>query len=155
MIADLSANHFERHALLCGFSIDRVQSDYGYDLYLFTYNANGEIQTGDIRVQLKATDHMPQARQNGYFAVRVDRSDLALWLYEVLPVILVVYDAQADKAYWVHVQQYFDDRPDFSLFAAGQTVTIHIPLESTLTIDAIHRFAALKADALRLGRQAI
>ena len=29
VLADLSINHVERHVLLCGFSVDRVEHDYG------------------------------------------------------------------------------------------------------------------------------
>src|SRR5262249_34564309 len=43
VIADLSANHVERHALLCGFSVERIRLDYGIDLIIHTYNRSGEI----------------------------------------------------------------------------------------------------------------
>lgn len=46
IIADLSANHVERYILRCGFSVERVQHDYGIDLVLFTYNSDGEIEPG-------------------------------------------------------------------------------------------------------------
>jgi hypothetical protein len=32
VIADLSVNHVERQALLCGFSVERIRVDYGIDL---------------------------------------------------------------------------------------------------------------------------
>ena len=32
IIADLSANHVEYFALECGFSIERIEADYGYDI---------------------------------------------------------------------------------------------------------------------------
>ncbi len=48
VIADLSANHVERHALLCGFSVERVTHDYGIDLWIATYNRAGEIENGQI-----------------------------------------------------------------------------------------------------------
>jgi hypothetical protein len=37
-------NHVERVALLCGFSVERVQRDYGVDLIIFTYSESGEVQ---------------------------------------------------------------------------------------------------------------
>jgi hypothetical protein len=42
VIADLSVNFVERQVLLCGYTVERVWHDYGYDLFLFTYNARGE-----------------------------------------------------------------------------------------------------------------
>ena len=36
VLADLSINHVERQVLRCGFSADRVQHDYGYDLTMAT-----------------------------------------------------------------------------------------------------------------------
>jgi hypothetical protein len=37
VIADLSVNHVERFALLCGYSVQRIQPDYGVDLIVYTY----------------------------------------------------------------------------------------------------------------------
>ena len=44
VIADLSANHVEKQALLCGFSVERVRHDYGIDLIWFTYDEHGEVE---------------------------------------------------------------------------------------------------------------
>jgi hypothetical protein len=56
IIADLSFNHFERHVLECGHIAEPVWHDYGYDVIVFTYTAQGELEPGQILVQLKATD---------------------------------------------------------------------------------------------------
>jgi hypothetical protein len=53
VIADLSVNFVERQALLCGYSVERVRYDYGYDLLLFTYNTKGEIERGFIFCKLR------------------------------------------------------------------------------------------------------
>ncbi len=58
MIADLSANHVERYALRCGFTVERIVHDYGIDLTLSTYSASGEIENGLVYIQLKATDRL-------------------------------------------------------------------------------------------------
>lgn len=55
IIADLSVNHIERFVLLNGYSTERVNCDYGIDLIIFTYDANGEIENGQIFVQLLVT----------------------------------------------------------------------------------------------------
>lgn len=57
IIADLSANHVERHVLLCGYSVERVVHDYGIDFLLYTYGAAGDIEAETIKIQLKATDN--------------------------------------------------------------------------------------------------
>lgn len=44
IIADLSANHVEKHVLHCGFTVERMVHDYGVDLLLYTYSPEGEIE---------------------------------------------------------------------------------------------------------------
>lgn len=46
VIADLSANHVERHALLCGYSVERCLHDYGIDLVITTYDTQGNVENG-------------------------------------------------------------------------------------------------------------
>ncbi len=152
IISDLSVNYFERQSLLCGFSVERVTHDYGYDLFLFTYNAEGEIDNGDIRVQLKATDNLPSPKPDGTFPFLVSRSDLVLWLNELMPVILSIYDAQADTAYWLYIQQYFHQIAEFNFFAVGQTVTVHVPLTNVLEPEAVKKFTVFQFDECRKGR---
>jgi hypothetical protein len=35
IIADLAINHVERQVLLCGYSVERIEHDYGIDLVTF------------------------------------------------------------------------------------------------------------------------
>jgi hypothetical protein len=58
VIADLSVNHAERLALMCGFSVERAVHDYGIDLIVFTYDDHGWPEIGHVLVQLKSTDHL-------------------------------------------------------------------------------------------------
>lgn len=85
IIADLSVNHVERFVFLCGYSVERVEYDYGFDLVIFTYDANGEIDNGQIYVQLKATDSLRILVDQETIAFSVRRSDLELWLFEPMP----------------------------------------------------------------------
>src|SRR5689334_16982376 len=107
VIADLSVNHVERHALLCGFAVERVAHDYGIDLELFTFNRKGEIEEGKVLLQLKASDRLAIRPGQESFSFRIERSDLVLWLAQPMPVILVVYDARMEAAYWLYVQSHF------------------------------------------------
>ena len=55
----------ERYALLCGYSVERRVHDYGIDLVILTYDPQGNVENGEILVQLKATDHPRWISQGG------------------------------------------------------------------------------------------
>lgn len=152
IIADLSANHVERYILRCGFSVEHVQHDYGIDMVLFTYNSDGEIEPGQVYIQLKATDLLTVLQDRQTLAFPVKRSDLALWLDEPMPYILVLYDARADMAYWLYVQAYFERLHEFSLAQAGDIVMVHLQKTNVIDDEAIQRFAQFKNDVLRQVR---
>jgi hypothetical protein len=44
VLADLSVNYVERQVLFCGCAVQRIYSDYGYDLMMSTFKPNGEIE---------------------------------------------------------------------------------------------------------------
>jgi hypothetical protein len=146
VIADLSVNHLERHVLLAGHTLHCVYFDYGYDVAMFTYRSNGEAEPGLAFFQVKATDQLPLLRDGKTFSWPVSRRDLRLWFEEVYPVVLVVYDAQADKAYWLYVQDYFADWRTTDLFAAGETISVHIPLRCRITQRTMKQIAGFKRD---------
>jgi hypothetical protein len=155
VLADLSANHVERYALLCGYSVERFEHDYGIDLALYTYSAEGEVENGAIYVQLKATDALPTLKDEQSIALEVDRSDLEYWLEEPMPVILILYDAQADLAYWLYIQHYLRGRPSFDLSATGRTVTVHLSKAALLDQSAMRRFGQFRDEVLRQIRGVI
>lgn len=148
VIADLGVNHVERAILRCGFSVERVSHDYGVDLYMFTYDEEGEAENGLVFLQLKATDHLKLRADGAAVLFRVERADLDRWLAEPLPVVLVVYDARADRAYALYVQAHFASRNKVRK-AAEKSVTVHIPRENVFAEEAVRRFAAAKAAVLR------
>jgi hypothetical protein len=144
VIAELGVNHVERQALLCGFSVERIVHDYGIDLMLFTYNADGEIENGVIFLQVKASERIKPLAKGGGISFPVLRTDLLYWLSEVYPVILIVYDVSADRACWVDVQGYFASQQSFNLFRVGRTVRVHVSLNQVLDSEAVRHFAALR-----------
>jgi hypothetical protein len=144
VLADLSINHVERQVLLCGFSVDRVQHDYGYDLTMATYSDTGEFEPGAVYIQVKATDRLPGLADDRTIPWPISRRDLKLWRAETYPVILVVYDGQKDKAYWIHIQAYISDHRTPELFAGGDTIRVHIPIGSRLNQRAIRAIAQCK-----------
>lgn len=144
VIADLAVNHVERQVFLCGYTAQKQYHDYGIDLTVCTFNGRGEQESGNIFIQVKATEQAKVLRSAQAVAVRVDRANLRTWLSEVLPVVLVVYDVAANTACWVHVQDYFQRQAGFNLFRANQTVTIRVPASQVLDEEAVRGFAIIR-----------
>jgi Domain of unknown function (DUF4365) len=155
IIADLSVHHVEGHVLRCGWVVERLVHDYGIDLRLLTFNRQGEVEAGEVVLQLKATDHLRPRSATRPIAFRLERSDLIVWLTELRPVILIVYDARKDVAYWLYVQSYFQRLKDFSLFTAGQTVTVQVPRTNVLTTAAVRKFARFRNQVIAQTRGVI
>jgi hypothetical protein len=152
VIADLAVNHVERQVLLCGCTVERVVHDYGIDLILFTYSPLGEWEDGNVFLQIKATEHLEVLRSGQAASFRVKRADLQGWLFHVLPVVLIVYDVSGDRAYWVHVQGYFQTDPGFNVFRLGATFTMHLPTSQVLTPEAVRHFGVLRDQAFKEHR---
>ncbi|MBK8940269.1 MAG: DUF4365 domain-containing protein [Polyangiaceae bacterium] len=134
MIADISANHVEFFALRKGFSVQRIQNDYGIDLQLATYDAKGYIENGWISVQLKATDTIKMRSKGTAVAFTADARDLRMWQKEIYPVILIAVRRQDCKAYWTYVQRYFERRGQ--AWQEGQDARPSTPCEGS---DQRHR----------------
>jgi Domain of unknown function (DUF4365) len=109
IIASQSLNHVEKFIYDKGFSAERVESDYGYDLIVSTYDSNGYVEPGFILLQLKATDGIRRVENSTFISFPISIKDYRHWTAEGYPVFLIVYDAIDRKAYWIHVQQYFKD----------------------------------------------
>jgi hypothetical protein len=144
VIADLSICFVEWQALQCGYTVERIRHDYGIDLELKTYNKIGERESGDILIQVKATDTLSLGDGQSTFSFRIERADLVSWLGETSPVILIVFEALKKRAFWCYVQQYFQAQKEFNIFAAGKTITIRIPVANRLTPEAMRRFARFR-----------
>ncbi|TWH43909.1 DUF4365 domain-containing protein [Dulcicalothrix desertica] len=148
IIADLSVNFVEKYIFLCGYSVERIEYDYGYDLQIFTYDENGEIENGQIYVQLKATNSLIKLVDNETVTFKLTRSDLELWLNEPMPCILIIYDAQAQEAYWLYLQAYFENLEKFDLRQVRDSVVVRIPKSNIINQEAIKKFATFKNDVL-------
>ena len=107
--------------------------------------------------QVKATDNLSLLADRKTISWMVSRRDLRLWLNEVYPVILAVYDGKRDRAFWLHLQAYFTSYPTAELFLAGQTINVRLRLTDRLTRRSVNRIverknvihAALPRQALR------
>jgi hypothetical protein len=74
-------------------------------------------------------------------ACRVERADLRAWLAEPWPVILIAYDAAVDTAFWLYVQEHFQQRPRFNPNRGSAEVTIRIPRTNVVNTAALQHFA--------------
>jgi len=155
VIADLGVNYVERQVLLCGGSVQRIYSDYGYDLIVSSFNARGEIEGGNAFFQVKATDDLPLLANGKTISWVVSRRDLRLWLNEACPVILAVYDGRRDRAFWLHVQAYFSAHASADLFLTGQTINVHLQLTDRLNARSIRTIVRRKnlIQARLLGKE--
>jgi len=63
VIADLSVHHVEGFILEEGHTTQRLGSDYGYDLLLWTFDEHGYAEPGSIYFQFKAGRHCNRAEQ--------------------------------------------------------------------------------------------
>jgi len=111
---------------------------------MFTFDANGETEAGEVRIQVKASDKLIRSGRRRGIPFRLDRSDLIHWMNEMLPVVLVIYDAQNEIAYWLDVKEYFREEADFNLFSAGQTITIYVPHSNVFNPSTVSRLADKK-----------
>ena len=142
VIADPGVNHVERAVLLCGYTVERTRHDYGIDLWIETYDRRGQAELGELKLQVKATDAVRRTA-GGDVLWRVAVADLRSWLFDIVPVILAVYDAKGDVAYWLDVQEYARGlTPPLSL--TGRTVTVPIPVANVWTPAAVRRLRAMK-----------
>lgn len=124
VIAAQSINHVERIVIDEGHTVERPEHDYGYDLYVVTYDTDGYIEPGLFYIQVKAAGELKESGTNYVFDL--DIRDYNLWMNELMPVILVLYDASRRKAYWLDVQDYF--RRDFARRPRKNAKTIRVSL---------------------------
>ena len=153
VIADLSVNHVERVVLRCGWTVERTRHDYGLDLYLETYNIDGEGENGWVRFQLKATDSLRRSADGTVIPLRLEWRDLLFWLNEAEPVMLLLYDAREDRAYWLYVQEYFRQTQWTTRASAASTMTVRVPADNVLDEASVRLFARFRDELRSAGEE--
>lgn len=139
VLEDLSENHLEYLVLQRGHLLRRPSRDYGLDVTMFHFSESGELENGEVRFQLKATDNPQTTQNNTAIAVRVSKKDLHHWSFEVYPIMLIVFDASRESAYWVHIQDHLRET-SMELDGQHDTLTVPVPLDNLLTVDVIDVF---------------
>jgi hypothetical protein len=145
VIADLSAHHVEGVVLEEGHTVQRLSSDYSYDLLLRTFDAKGYPEPGLVYIQLKAAQSLETVGPS-YYVFDVDIRDYHLWTKEEMPVVLILFDASRRKAYWLAVQRYFQEDVARRPKKGAKTVRVRVPKRQTLNRAAIETMRKLKRE---------
>jgi hypothetical protein len=146
VIAAQSINYVERFIIEEGHTAERLASDYGYDLVLYTYDEDGFAEEGAVYLQLKASEKLKAS--GGGFAFDVDLRDYTRWIREPMPVILILFDASKRKAHWVYVQRYFAENESRKPRQGAQTIRIGVPKRQVVSRRAIKTMRAYKQEVL-------
>ncbi|HEX5273248.1 MAG TPA: DUF4365 domain-containing protein [Gemmataceae bacterium] len=150
VIADQSVNHVERFIIDEGHIAQRWGSDYGYDLTLITFDEDGYIEPASVYFQLKASDSLRAVGTCYVFDLNI--RDYNLWMMDEMPVILVLFDAPRRRAYWLAVQQYFQEDAGRQPKSGAKTVRLRVPRRQVVNRRAVAVWRKLKWDALRWAK---
>ena len=139
IIEDLGLNHIERQILLSGNVLKRNQGyDYGYDGTIDTFDSIGQTDNLSFFVQLKSTDSIQLSLPKLGYIVDLSKRDLELWLNSKYPVLLILYDAQQEIAYFVELQTYFNENR-LLLKNVRKFVRVFLPQKSVFDKTAIQK----------------
>jgi hypothetical protein len=135
----------ERFVIDEGHTALRVDSDYGYDLVLFTYDGQGYVEPGSTFIQLKAAESL--AASGNHYVFGLDIRDYNLWMMEEMPVILVLYDASQRRAHWLAVQAYFRQDIKRRPKRGARSVRVRVPRRQVVNRRAVALWRDLKWQA--------
>ena len=135
VIADQSVNHIERYVIDEGHTVQRQHVDYGYDLSVVTYDQDGYVEPGLFYIQVKAAEELQEVGPNYVFDL--DVRDYNLWTMELMPVVLILYDASRRKAFWLHIQDFFDREFARRPRKMAMTIRVSIPKRQAFNCRAV------------------
>jgi hypothetical protein len=127
IIADLSLVHVQFFIATAGFTSEATTKDYGYDLAVNTFDGDGLIEPGSILIQLKASESLKPHSDNTSYSFDLDVRDYNLWIKELNPVFLILFEASSTRAYWLYLQQYAAQSMNRKPRAGAKTVRVKIP----------------------------
>jgi len=148
VIADLSFYYVAYRVAKCGFAIESTETDYGYDATVYTYNKRGEVENGNIWLQLKATDRIEKYKNKSSLTFQIDRKDLNLWSGEPFPVYLILFDVASKTAYWVYLQRYLEEDGIDPTKLKTETLAIRIDPEQIVNKRSVRMWRKDKQDVL-------
>ena len=142
VIGEMGLNFLERQVLRRGHQLKRIaEPEYGTDALMLHFSPQtGEIENGWVEFQVKSTDELKFVDNGKSVSCRVEIAHVHYWYWEVAhPCILVLYDAQKHRAFWIDIQGYLENHR----FEASETLTVQIPTSSKLTVNAVDRFRTM------------
>jgi hypothetical protein len=146
VLADLSINHVERFILEEGHTAQRLTPDYGYDLFLFTFDEQGYSEPGHVSIQVKAAESLHVVGDD--HVIDLDVRDYNRWMHERMPVILILFDASRRRAHWVCVQEYFREDAARRPKKGAKTVRVRVPMGQVVNRRAIAKMRDLMWETL-------
>jgi hypothetical protein len=142
VLADQIANHVERFIIDEGHTVQRLGSDYGYDLVLFTFDEYGYAEPDSVYIQLKAAETLRSV--GPYYVFDLDIRDYNLWMLERTPVILILFNGLRRRAHWLFVQSYFREDMDRQPKKGAKSVRVRVPARQVVNRRAIAKMRDLK-----------
>ena len=130
-------NHIERQILLAGFTMERnFVNDYGFDGYIQTFRETGEIDVGGADFQLKSTDKIQFMASKQAFTFDLSIRDLQMWLRTTTPTLLILFDAQAEIAYYINLQDYFRINAE-TLQKVNKYIRVYLPSHQIFNKESV------------------
>jgi hypothetical protein len=153
--ADIALRYVQWTCAKAGFTTSDSPpgGDYGIDLSLQTFDRTGDIESEEVKIQVKSVSRLKFVNDGRQIAYAIDKRDLGNWLEQIFPVILVVFHPRTTTAYWVYVQRYFARNSLFPLKTRTHSRTIHLNTADELDVAAVRRFARWKNDIARQARR--
>jgi hypothetical protein len=109
---------------------------------MMTFDEKGYTEPGLIFLQLKASETLARSGEN--YTYDLDVRDYNLWVVERFPVILVLYEAATQRAFWVHIQGYFADNPFRQPKKGAKTVRVLIGRRQIVSHRAVAKWRGFK-----------
>jgi len=148
IIASLSANAIERAFLANGHTVLKNDQDYVVDLVVFTYDENGYVESGNIYIQLKASDRPKLSADGTFYTFSISIKDYNAWSIEPMPVFLILYNSKKEQGYWQYVQGYFESDADLRPSQGADTVTVRLPVVNVFDETTVKYIRTKKAAVL-------
>jgi len=149
IIADLSLVSVQYFVVNAGFTSEATTRDYGYDMTVNTFDAEGLIEPGSILIQLKATDASVLHSDGISCVFDVDVKDYNLWKDEPNPVFFILFDAQTRRAFWLYFQQHIKQGNAPKPKDDAKTIRLRIPLMNRVRTSFFRHARHLKAEVLK------
>ena len=133
IIASQSHNYLEKFFIDKGHTVERPGADYGYDVFVNTFDQEGYAEPGGILIQLKASDNLEYSDDRNFISYAINIKHHKLWIKETMPVFLVLFDAQKKLAYRLYYQDYFRSDPSRKPGKDAKLITLRIPVANKFT----------------------